>query len=206
MVNLIDTGPADGPSLLFAHGAGAPMDSVFMHKMAELLAERGVRVLRFEFAYMAARREGDKRPPPPNMSKLLAEFKSVIETLPPGPLAIGGKSMGGRAASLIAEELFDAGRIRKLVLFGYPFHPPTKPEHLRTAHLEKLTCPTLLLQGDRDPFGTKEEVELYPLSRKIRTAWLADGDHDFKPRVASGHTWKENLNQAADDAANFIYA
>jgi predicted alpha/beta-hydrolase family hydrolase len=121
-------------------------------------------------------------------------------------LAIGGKSMGGRAASLIAQELFDASRIRKLVLFGYPFHPPTKPEHLRTSHLENLTCPTLLLQGERDPFGTKDEVPLYPLSRKIRTAWLADGDHDFKPRVASGHTWKENLAQAADDAANFIYA
>lgn len=182
------------------------MDSVFMHKMAELLGERGVRVLRFEFAYMAARRQGDKRPPPPNMSKLLAEFKAMIETLAPGPLAIGGKSMGGRAASLIAQELFDAGRIRKLVLFGYPFHPPTKPEHLRTAHLESLTVPTLLLQGERDPFGTKEEVELYPLSGKIRLAWMADGDHDFKPRVASGHTWKENLAQAADDAANFIYA
>ena len=205
MVNLLDTGPADGPCLLFAHGAGAPMDSVFMHKMAELLGERGVRVLRFEFAYMAARRQGDKRPPPHNMSKLLAEFKAMIETLAPGPLAIGGKSMGGRAASLIAQELFDAGRIRKLVLFGYPFHPPTKPEHLRTTHLENLTCPTLLMQGERDPFGTKEEVELYPLSRKIRLAWMADGDHDFKPRVASGHTWKENLAQAADDAANFIY-
>ena len=62
-----------------------------------------------------------------------------------------------------------------------------------------------LMQGERDPFGTKEEVELYPLSRKIRLAWMADGDHDFKPRVASGHTWKENLAQAADDAANFIY-
>lgn len=206
MVKLLHSGPDDGPRFLLAHGAGAPMDSSYMEMMATALGGAGVHVIRFEFSYMAARREGPKRPPPPNMSKILAEFREVISLLPEGPLAIGGKSMGGRAASLIAQELFDAGRIRKLVLFGYPFHPPSKPEHLRTAHLKTLACPTLLLQGERDPFGTKGEVDSYGLSRAIRLHWLGDGDHDLKPRVASGFTWKANMAEAAHAAARFITA
>ena len=201
---LLESGPQDGPRLLLAHGAGAPMDSSYMQMLAGDLAELGIHVIRFEFAYMAARREGARRPPPPRMPKLLDEFRARIASLPQGPLAIGGKSMGGRAASLIADEMLAAGRAQKLVMFGYPFHPPTKPEHLRTEHLRALACPALLCQGERDPFGTRAEVESYGLSGTIRELWLADGDHDFKPRVASGHHWKANMRLAAEAAAAFI--
>lgn len=206
MVKLLQTGPEDGPRLLLAHGAGAPMDSSYMEILAGDLAALGIRVIRFEFAYMAARREGPKRPPPPRMPKILDEYRAAIASLPEGPLAIGGKSMGGRAASLIADEMLDKGLAQKLVLFGYPFHPPTKPDHLRTEHLQALRCKAFLAQGERDPFGTKAEVKGYKLARSIRTLWLADGDHDFKPRVASGHNWKANMRLAAEAAAAFIRA
>ena len=78
------------------------------------------------------------------------------------PVLIGGKSMGGRVASLVADDLYAAGRIAGLVCLGYPFHPPNKPEQLRTAHLERLACPALIVQGERDPFGGRAEVEGYP--------------------------------------------
>jgi predicted alpha/beta-hydrolase family hydrolase len=115
-------------------------------------------------------------------------------------VAIGGKSMGGRMASLVADE---AG-VRALVCFGYPFHPPGKPEQLRTAHLAGMRTPTLILQGERDPFGTTADVAGYTLSKAIRVEWLPDGDHSFKPRKASGATEGGNLRQAVESASLFL--
>jgi predicted alpha/beta-hydrolase family hydrolase len=91
-----------------------------------------------------------------------------------------------------------------LVCLGYPFHPPGKPEKQRTEHLAALRTPTLILQGERDTFGTREEVEGYDLSPAIRVAYLPDGDHGFKPRKASGHTEAENIKSAARLTADFI--
>ncbi len=123
-------------TLLLAHGAGAAMDTPFMTAMAEGLAARGLRVVRFEFAYMAGRRSGGPKRPPPKVELLQEEFRTAIEAIAcGGPLFIGGKSMGGRVASLIADDLWVQNRIRGLVCLGYPFHPPNKPEQLRTAHL-----------------------------------------------------------------------
>jgi predicted alpha/beta-hydrolase family hydrolase len=119
------------------------------------------------------------------------------------PLLIGGKSMGGRVASLIADEQFAAGAIAGLVCLGYPFHPPRKPEQLRTAHLQAMACPALIVQGERDPFGGRGEVAGYRLSPAIRLHWADDGDHDLGPRGASGFTRKGNLAAAADAVAQF---
>lgn len=189
---------------LCAHGAGAGMETSFMKTMADLLAARQVAVYRFEFAYMAARREGGSRKPPPRADRLTGEYRAAVDALPAGraPL-IGGKSMGGRVASLIAEELHAAGRIGGLVCLGYPFHPPNRPDELRTAHLETLTCPTLIVQGERDPFGTRTEVEAMRLSPAIRFHWASDGDHDLGPRGGSGFTRNGNLAAAADAVAAF---
>jgi hypothetical protein len=122
--------------------------------MARLLGERGTAVLRFEFAYMARRSETGTRGRVPTAEWLMDEYRGAVAGVPPGtPLLIGGKSMGGRVASLIADELWAAGRIAGLVCLGYPFHPPKKPEQLRTAHLEGLRCPALIVQGERDPVG-----------------------------------------------------
>jgi predicted alpha/beta-hydrolase family hydrolase len=183
------------------------MTSPFMTKIAALLGERGLRVSRFEFAYMAGRREGRRRPPP-RAASLTGEYESIVAKLaasvPAGQrLVIGGKSMGGRVASLVADALFAQGRIAGLVCLGYPFHPPAKPEELRTSHLAALECPALIVQGERDPFGGRTEVEDYGLSPAIRIHWADDGDHDLGPRGGGNATRKGNLAAAADAVATF---
>lgn len=196
---LID-GPAEAPlTFALAHGAGAPMESPFMTAMAEGLAGLGWRVARFEFPYMAARRRDGRRRPPDPQARLLAAWGAVVSELGPERLVVGGKSLGGRMASLIAGE---AG-VRGLVCLGYPFHPPGKPERLRTAHLAELATPALIVQGTRDPFGRPEEVAGYALSPRIRLAWIEDGDHDLTPRKASGRTREQNWQDAVAAVADF---
>lgn len=192
-------GPADAPiTILLAHGAGAPMDSASMTAAAQALAAEGFRVARFEFAYMAARRDGQRKPPP-RAETLKPEYVDAVRTLGArGPLVIGGKSMGGRVASMIADELHAAGAVAGLLCLGYPFHPPDKPESLRTAHLAGLQTPALICQGTRDEFGTRAEVETYSLSGRIRLLWLEDGDHDLKPRKKlSGFSAADHLRTMA---------
>ncbi|WP_439628673.1 alpha/beta hydrolase family protein [Shinella sp.] len=190
------TGPEDASTtLLLAHGSGAPMDSPAMTAAATALAAEGLRVARFEFSYMAARRNEGSRRPPPKAETLNPEFLDAIAALAAkGPLVIGGKSMGGRVASMVADDLFAEGRIAGLLCLGYPFHPPEKPTQLRTAHLMGLKTPALICQGTRDPFGTKEEVPGYGLPDSIRVLWLEDGDHDLKPRKSiSGFSAADHL-------------
>ena len=205
-MNFLTTGPEDATArVLLAHGAGAPMDTPFMNAFAKALAEHGLRTFRFEFAYMASRRTGEGRKPPPKAERVMSEFLAAVSETPADrPLFIGGKSMGGRVASMVAEELFRAQKIAGLFCLGYPFHPPGRPEKLRTAHLKDLTVPTLICQGTRDPFGTREDVASYSLSPAIRIHWLESGDHDFRPEKGSGLTAKENLRSAADAVAAWI--
>jgi predicted alpha/beta-hydrolase family hydrolase len=181
------------------------MDSAWMNAFAERLAAKDIRVARFEFSYMAARRTGEGRKPPPRAETVLGEYRAAVEAIGPGKkLFIGGKSMGGRVASMVADELYADKKIAGLVCLGYPFHPPGSPQKLRTAHLEKLAAPTLICQGERDPFGTKEEVAGYKLSPAISLFWLEDGDHDLKPRKDSGATAKGNLDAAAERVAEWV--
>ncbi len=195
MNDFLRNGPEESRlCLVLAHGAGAPMDTPFMNSIAEAVAEAGIYVVRFEFEYMAKRRQDGKRRRPDGASKLIERYREVVEQLghPQGTL-IGGKSMGGRIASMIADDADVAG----LVCLGYPFHPPGKPERLRTAHLETLQTPTLIAQGTRDPFGTPEEIAAYALSPSIEIVWIEDGDHSFKPRKRSGRTHERNLAESA---------
>ena len=175
------------------------MGSTTMAAATLALADAGFRVARFEFDYMAARRTLGARKPPPKADKLLDEYVAAVTALnAKGPLIIGGKSMGGRVASMLADTMHASGRIAGLLCLGYPFHPPAKPESLRTAHLENLRTPALICQGTRDPFGTREEVSEYALSNAIEIRWLEDGDHDLKPRKAvSGHTIADHLKTVA---------
>ena len=191
--------PASGATLLLAHGAGAPMDSAWMNEIAALVAGRGIRVGRFEFEYMAARRTGARRPAP-KAERVLDEYRAVVAQVGGDNLYIGGKSYGGRVASLVADELHDAGMIRGLVCLGYPFHPPGKPEQLRTAHLTGIRTPTLVCQGTRDPFGTRAEVPGYGLSDAITVAWF-DGDHGMTPLKSAGIA--QPLAAVADAIAGF---
>ena len=198
---MIFDGPADARlTLALAHGAGAPMDSPFMDAFAAGIAARGHRVARFEFPYMAERRETGRKRPPDRQPVLLDTWRQVIAALGPDKLVIGGKSMGGRMASLIA----DAAGVRGLVCLGYPFHPPGKPEKTRTAHLEALTTPCLIVQGERDPMGTTADVAGYALASSIELKWLPDGNHDLKPRKASGRTEAENWADGIAAVADFL--
>lgn len=195
-------GPTDAKhTFLFAHGAGGPMHTPFMEKVARGLAEHGIRVVRFEFPYMAARREGKKTGAPDRPPVLLDTWRRVIEEHGGGPAVfIGGKSLGGRIATMIADEM----RVRGVICFGYPFHPPGKPEQLRTAHLQALQTPALILQGTRDPFGTEDDVSFYTLSPSIRVEWLPGGDHSLRPNRGSGTTEAANIQKAIELAVAFI--
>ncbi len=177
------------------------MDSPFMQRIAEGLAASDIRVVRFEFPYMQRRRETGKGGAPDPTRVLMQSFRDVIAELGGGnKLVIGGKSLGGRMASMVADE----AQVRGLVCLGYPFHPPGQPEKTRTGHLEGLRTPALILQGTRDTFGRPEEVAGYKLSTAIRIEWLEDGDHSFKPRVRSGRTEADNLRAAIALVAGFI--
>ncbi|NNE98543.1 MAG: alpha/beta hydrolase [Pyrinomonadaceae bacterium] len=186
---------------VFAHGAGAPMDTPFMNVIAEGLADRGIRVSRFEFPYMAKRREDGKRRGPGNATRLLGFYRDIVNEIRNDlPLFIGGKSMGGRIASMIADEDGLSG----IICLGYPFHPPGKPENLRTEHLRTMKLPTLIIQGERDPFGRPEEVGEYDLAKTIKVVWIPDGDHSLKPRKKSGYDEAGNLSKAVEAASEFI--
>lgn len=170
----------DGPAksrhiFLFAHGAGAPMTHAFMNTVARGMGERGIRVVRFNFPYMEVGRKV-----PDKQEVLLETWRQAIRDHGGGKkVHAGGKSMGGRMASMVADEM----NVRGLICFGYPFHPPGKPEKTRTAHLETLRTPALIIQGTRDTFGTREDVAGYRLSQSIRIEWIENGDHSLKGGV-----------------------
>ena len=193
--------------VVLAHGAGAGMDSDFMQFMAAALAERGLRVGRFNFPYMERAVTEGKRRHPDAMKKLLAAWEEVIRQVfrdlnSRQRLAIGGKSMGGRIASMSTHLV----GVNALICLGYPFHPPGKPEKLRTEHLSDIKVPTLIVQGERDTFGRKEEVQAMKIPRRFKKKWLSDGDHSFKPRKASGLTVDDNLSEAVNSVACFLKA
>ncbi len=204
------TGPNDAAyHLVLAHGAGAGINSPFMTDTARLLAASGIRLTLIEFSYMVQRRAGGTRRPPPKIEILTQEYAHVLESVSAQrragqALFIGGKSLGGRVASMFADDAFKARTICGLICLGYPFHPPGKPENLRTAHLARLKCPSLIVQGERDPFGNRTEVQALALAPVIQLHWLPDGDHDFGPRGASGLTRKENIVAAASAVVAFM--
>ena len=195
-------GPENAPlTLVLAHGASSFMDSEFMTSFAEGLVVQSharLRVARFEFPYMIARRDDGRRRPPNPESVLLEAWRQAIAALGSERLVIGGKSLGGRMASMVADET----GVRALVCLGYPFHPQGNPAKLRVAHLSILKTPTLIVQGTRDPFGTEDEVAHYPLSASVALHWIDGGDHNLAPRKSTGRgvgrTWTEAISAIGD--------
>jgi uncharacterized protein len=172
-----------------------------MQTLAEGLCAGGVCVVRFEFVYMAKRRDAGTRAPPDRMPALEARFAAVVRSFAADlPLFVGGKSLGGRVAARVA----DALGARGVIALGYPFHPPRRPDQLRVDMLAALTTRALIVQGTRDPFGTREEVAGYELPAHVALHWLADGDHSFAPRKQSGRTHAQNLDEAVQAALSFI--
>lgn len=201
---------------IFAHGAGAPMDSDFMNQFAKALAKKGVGVVRFEFPYMAQRRHGGSRRPPNQQALLLQTWVDIVSQLHADSsfndfdyFFLGGKSMGGRMATLAVNDIVAkdgelAKKVTGLIALGYPFHPSGKPESLRIEHLPSLERPLLIAQGTRDALGNLQEVLQYALGDQTRLVWLEDGDHDLKPRKKSGFTHDEHIASAVEASVEFI--
>ena len=191
---------------LLAHGAGRGAASPFLETVAQGVVNSGVRVVRFNFPYMEKMLQTGKRKSPNSGNVLRKSFSDVVlhcierEQVPSKYIIVAGKSMGARAASMIADQHQVAG----VVCLSYPFHPPRKPEPLRITHLQRIQTPTLICQGERNPNGRREEVQQYSLSKSVQFHWLADGDNNFKPRQNSDRSQEENMADAIKAINRFI--
>ena len=193
---------------IFAHGAGADSNSNFMQQLSAMISDQHIKVILFDFPYMQRRKDTGKKSPPDRMPKLEAAFieqiKAVRQSHPTLPLFIGGKSMGGRVASMLADAVSKDYPIAGVICFGYPFHPPAKPEKTRTEHLASLQTPCLIIQGTRDTFGKPHEVATYQLANTIDVCWIEDGDHSLETLKRSKLTSEQSWQQAAQVAKQFI--
>lgn len=177
------------------------MDSPFMNEITAGLEQRGILVTRFEFPYMQKRRRGEGGGPPDRAPVLEACFREQAAALgDPASLFIGGKSMGGRIATALADSL----GVRAVVAFGYPFFPPKKATPLRVGQLQTLKTEALIVQGTRDSFGTEAQVRALELPSSISLRFIEDGDHSLEPRKKSGRTTAQNWQEAVDAAADFM--
>jgi predicted alpha/beta-hydrolase family hydrolase len=196
---------ADGATLVLAHGAGAPQTHPFLVAAATAIAARGIEVVTFNFLYLEGKRGGLDRPAVLEAT-WLAAIAAVRKRRRPARLFIGGKSMGGRFATMVAAR--DDVDVAGLVLLGYPLHPPGKPDKLRTEHLPRVRAPMLFVQGSRDAFGTP--AELAPVVRKLakgtRLFVVEGGDHSLTLARKAGVTLDQTLARVADEVAAFVSA
>lgn len=205
MHEVIREGAVDAPvRILLAHGAGAGMEHAFLAELSRLLAGPEIEVVRFNFPYMSKRALDGKRRPPDRQPVLLDHWRQMIKAFAHPRLFLAGKSMGGRMAAELYQESEDEMNAAGLLILGYPFHPPANPDRWRGEVLKQIKTPTLLLQGERDTFGTRAELADFPFSSAVSVHWLTDGDHGFKPRKSSGANEQGNLHQAAERIKDFI--
>ncbi|BDC83508.1 alpha/beta hydrolase [Aeromonas caviae] len=205
MHEVIREGAVEAPvRILLAHGAGAGMEHAFLAELSRLLAGPDIEVVRFNFPYMSKRALDGKRRPPDRQPVLLAHWRQMAKEFAHPWLFLAGKSMGGRMAAELYQDGEDEMNAAGLLILGYPFHPPANPDRWRGDVLKQIKTPTLLLQGERDAFGTRAELADFPFSPAVSVHWLTDGDHGFKPRKSSGVSEQENLRQAAGQIKNFI--
>ncbi|MEH6354652.1 MAG: alpha/beta family hydrolase [Marinobacter sp.] len=221
--------PSDGfydapeVAMVIAHGAGAPADSEYMKQLVMMLDGVGISSIRFEFPYMQQRRfDGRKRPPgrqPGLLDSFAQALKRARDELPQDCFVMaGGKSMGGRMASLLAlpanisessESSFNSNRLRSnlmdaVVCYSYPFHPPGKLDCWRTEHLAYINCPLLIVQGTRDPFGKPAELVTQSAAlANCELRWLEGGNHDFQPFARQPETQSDLIRQAAQLTRQF---
>ena len=190
-------------NVVFAHGSGIGMNHEFMQSVAAAMSSKNFTVYLFEFGYMQQMQTTGTRRPPPAVAKLELEFLALLNALAlTGPLIIGGKSLGGRVASMIVERSNALGWFA----LGYPFHPQRKPETLRVEHLLTSHKPGLIVQGTRDALGCYDEVLGYKLPAHIDLCWLSDVDHSFKPFKASNYSQNEAIERAAMDIDQWAHS
>jgi predicted alpha/beta-hydrolase family hydrolase len=193
----------DSAVYVCAHGAGGSMSDRSTLAAANKLRARGFGVVRFNFLY---KEKGSGRPDP--MPKLMTTFAAVVDRVraelgSPHPLIIGGRSMGGRAASMLAADGFDADG---LLMLAYPLHPEGQPEKLRDAHLPSITMPVLCINGTRDALCTRELMEraLTTVTAPWEMRWLEGADHMFHVLKSSGRNDAAVLDEAGDVSARWL--
>jgi predicted alpha/beta-hydrolase family hydrolase len=199
--------PSTAPiaTVVLFHGAGAGNQHDFMQRFAKGLCENNVLVFSVNFPYMQIQYETNKKRPP-NTNKVLQQFASdFVRSVADGkPIFLAGKSMGGRVSTQIESVLSD--EINGVVVLGYPFIPPGKPEKLadRTAHFSNFTNNVLILQGERDTFGNRALLDKLSLPSEIDVQWIENGDHSFQPLKRSGITFDQNMHSAILKTMEFI--
>ncbi|MBL0609774.1 alpha/beta fold hydrolase [Aeromonas jandaei] len=205
MHEVIREGAVDAPvRILLAHGAGAGMEHAFLAELSRLLAGPDIEVVRFNFPYMTRRSQDGKRRPPDRQPILLAHWREMVREFAHPRLFLAGKSMGGRMVAEISDEIYCEMNAAGLLILGYPFHPPARPDRWRGEVLKQIKTPTLLLQGERDTFGSRVELADFPFSSAVSVHWLTDGDHGFKPGKSSGLCEQDNLQRAASRIRQFV--
>jgi predicted alpha/beta-hydrolase family hydrolase len=182
-----------GPLFVFAHGAGGHMSDRGMNLLAALLRDCGLDVARFDFPYRA---RGSRRPDPmPRLAECIAAVATkVAADVGATRLIIGGRSMGGRAASMLAADGFACDR---MLLLAYPLHPAGEPAKLRDAHLARIAVPVLCCNGTRDPLCRRDLMDavVARLGENFRMHWLEGADHSFHVTKASGRTDADVLDE-----------
>ena len=168
---------------VLAHGAGAGMRHRFMESIAQALAERGIATLRYQFPYVEA---GTRRPDPPGVleAAVRAAVAKARELAPELPVVAGGKSLGGRMASMLAAEDPEEFRAAALVFFGYPLHPPGRPDKPRVEHLAQIRVPMLFIQGTADSLASFPMIQdvVRGLGSLARLHVIEGGDHSFRAK------------------------
>lgn len=190
------------PTLVLGHGAGAGQDHPWMTRVGRGLAERGIRVVTFNFPYMEAGRGVPD--PGPVLEEAFQSIWQKVAADAHGPLFAGGKSMGGRIASQAAARGALGPSPAGLVFFGYPLHPPGNPQQRRDRHLPKITAPMLYLHGTRDPFGSPDEMKELVAGLAGATLELVDGGNHSLERPKKADPDGRSLDNAIDVTANWI--
>ena len=194
--------PAEGSAvalLVLAHGAGAGQRHPFMTAVARGLAHRGVDVVTFDFPYMAQGRKAPDRAPV--LEQRFREVAAAAREWSRAPaLFVGGKSMGGRMATHLAAQGMTP--LAGVIALGYPLHPPGRPEQLRTAHLLAIVTPVLIVQGEKDTFGTPDELRapIAAMQAPVTLHVVAGGDHS----LAVGRGRGQSLDPVIDVVADWI--
>jgi len=200
---LIDGNKEAKTLLILAHGAGSPMDSVFMNTIVKSIIERDILVIRFEFPYMSKRRL-EKNSFPDKVPILCCFYKDIYykikKMFPKKNIWIGGKSMGGRVSVIISNEIDVAG----VIVLGYPFHAINNKDKLRLDCLQSKGPSILIIQGTRDKFGSFNEVKKYDLDKKNSIFWIKDGDHSFNTLKRSKNNSEDSMKDACFQVCNFI--
>jgi hypothetical protein len=187
-------------TIILAHSAGESMSSEFMNYFSENLSDIGFYCIRFQFPFMTKQVKEEKKYPPDKLQILVNTWNSVLKIFDRKKIIIGGKSMGGRVATLIA----DSQNVNGVIALGYPFISTTGNIKNRIEHLKNIKTPTLICQGENDKLGKKEFIDKLQLSKNIKLHWIKESNHSLVPLKRSGKTSKECWNECIIEIKNFV--